>query len=164
MQKISLKEIKNRMFFPQTFESDSPKYTSEIAKNFAKIIKKGDNIFLTGDLGTGKTFFTKELLTSLETEDFVNSPSFKLINEYRTKSFKILHFDLYRLENVDEILYLGWEEMMTSDAICIVEWAERAKNILPEKRYEISFEHFFQHFSTKKKEVNKRMIKIIKID
>ena len=104
---------------------------------------------MIGDLGAGKTFFTRELVKHLGFRDIVNSPSFKLINEYveSKNDFKILHFDLYRLDDVYEIEYLGWQDYLKSNDICIVEWAEKAKAIWPEKKFrkEIYFEYAGLH-------------------
>ncbi|MDR0676138.1 MAG: tRNA (adenosine(37)-N6)-threonylcarbamoyltransferase complex ATPase subunit type 1 TsaE [Elusimicrobiota bacterium] len=128
--------------------------TIVIAQDFSKKIKVGDNIFLIGNLGSGKTVFTKSLLKSLGIKKkIINSPSFKLINEYDIVSgknqIKCYHFDLYRLENIEEILYLGWDDYINSENICIVEWADKAKKIWNLKNsrnnfYEIKIDYIFE--------------------
>ena len=127
--------------FELCVHSESIDDTKKIAETFAKIIEPGDNIFLIGDLGAGKTFFTNCLVHTLGITDFASSPSFKLINEYHSPRFKILHFDLYRLNSTEEIEYLGWDEFMASNDVCVVEWADKAKTIWPEKRFEIRFDY-----------------------
>lgn len=148
--------------------------TKNIAKMLAKLLKKNasENIFLMGDLGAGKTFLTNCLVKELGIKDFANSPSFKLINEYDAGDFKIFHFDLYRLDDVSEILYLGWDEYLNSGNLCIVEWAEKAKEIWPKNRIEISLEYFFDGIADdeidlkklKNKDFSQRIIKIKKVE
>ena len=113
--------------------SNSIKETNIIAENFAKVIKKGQVVLLIGELGTGKTMFVQALAKSLGVKSIVNSPSFKLINEYQSYLGKINHFDLYRLECIEDIQNIGWDDYIYSDALTIVEWAQRAKNIWPHK-------------------------------
>jgi tRNA threonylcarbamoyladenosine biosynthesis protein TsaE len=125
---------KKNLYFNKDIISNSSKETAVLAKKFAQNLNFGDNIFLIGDLGAGKTIFTQSLLKSLGVKNIINSPSFKLINEYdisfNSKNIKCYHFDLYRLESIEEILYLGWEEMINStENICIIEWADRAKEL-----------------------------------
>ncbi|MCP4481391.1 MAG: tRNA (adenosine(37)-N6)-threonylcarbamoyltransferase complex ATPase subunit type 1 TsaE [bacterium] len=117
------------MKIPLKTKRDAKKFAIE----FAKKVKKGDNIFLIGELGVGKTFFTRELVRKLGFADTVNSPSFKLINEYTQSinDFNILHFDLYRLDSTKDAEYLGWDDYLASADICIVEWAEKARDIWP---------------------------------
>jgi tRNA threonylcarbamoyladenosine biosynthesis protein TsaE len=169
MKQITSTAILNKELI---LKSNSCKDTKNIAGMIAKIIQKGDNIFLMGDLGAGKTFFTNCLVKELGVQDFANSPSFKLINEYSLPDFKIFHFDLYRLDEVSEILYLGWDEYLNPDNknICVVEWAEKAKDIWPKKRIEIRFEYFFDSAikndfeNLKNKDFTRRIIKIQKIE
>ena len=99
--------MKNVIEFNKIIKITSIKETKKIVLNFSKIIKSGDNIFLIGDLGTGKTTFTQYLLNSLKVSSKILSPSFKLINEYNIilnkQNIKCYHFDLYRLDNLNEI-------------------------------------------------------------
>jgi len=112
--------------------SRSEEETFRIAKEYAKQTKPGDVICLEGDLGAGKTHFTKGFVTAFGLEkEIVSSPTFALINEYQADSIEIFHFDCYRLEDVREALEIGAEEYFYGDGICIIEWPERIKAILP---------------------------------
>ncbi|HEX7868800.1 MAG TPA: tRNA (adenosine(37)-N6)-threonylcarbamoyltransferase complex ATPase subunit type 1 TsaE [Chryseobacterium sp.] len=83
------------------------------------------NIFLLkGNLGAGKTTFTKFLLKNLGSEDEVNSPTYSIVNEYNSPKGKIFHFDLYRLKNIDEVYDIGIEEYLDNSFLCIIEWPE----------------------------------------
>jgi len=112
--------------------SRSEKDTFRIAKEYAKHTKPGDVICLEGDLGAGKTHFTKGFVTAFGIEmNAVSSPTFALINEYRGDRANIYHFDCYRLEDIREALEIGAEEYFYGDGICIIEWPERIREILP---------------------------------
>ena len=113
---------------------------TELAKLIAPHLKPGDFISLRGTLGMGKTAFARALIRQMTPdgdEIDVPSPTYTLVQQYDTPQGLISHFDLYRLDNPDEIWELGWEEALY-DGICFVEWPERAKDHLPEDRLEIS--------------------------
>ncbi len=100
-------------------------------KTLARHLKGGDILCLCGDLGTGKTTLTKGIAEGLKIDSkLLNSPSFVLMNEYKGK-LSLYHFDLYRLEDVKEILGLGYEEFFYNDGVCAIEWAERLKRLMP---------------------------------
>jgi len=112
--------------------SHSEEETFRIAKEYARQSKPGDVICLEGDLGAGKTHFTKGFVTAFGLEkDVVSSPTFALINEYQGDNIEIFHFDCYRLEEIQEALEIGAEEYFYGDGICIIEWPERIRAILP---------------------------------
>lgn len=107
----------------------------EAAKEFVALM--GDNTVFAfyGDMGAGKTTFISELSKALGVdEDEASSPSFSLINEYRssTTAELIYHFDLYRLENPEEAYDIGAEDYFYSGAVCLIEWPERIEDLLPE--------------------------------
>ena len=122
--------MKNRN---ETFKSESPEETQALGERLGKILKQGDVIALIGDLGTGKTCLTQGIARGIgiAPDAVVNSPSYILINEY-TGSIPIYHIDLYRLENSEEIAELGLSEYMEGNGICIIEWAERMTDALPD--------------------------------
>ena len=92
------------------------------------------NIFLCGSLGAGKTTLLKGIGKGLEIREYIVSTTFQLVRKYNGAKVIILtHIDLYRLHNVSEILHLGWWELLQSDGITAVEWADRAESIWPEK-------------------------------
>lgn len=103
--------------------TNSADETERIASDFAQKLNKGDVITLDGDLGAGKTAFTRGLARGLGITDSVVSPTFTIINEYRHGGIPLIHFDVYRLDNPDDLYDIGWEEYAGGDGICIVEWS-----------------------------------------
>ncbi len=115
----------------EIYFSNNEKDTLRVAKMFAKTLKSGDIVLLDGDLGAGKTVFTKGIVSEFSNDEIIAvSPTFVLVNVYNTKPV-INHFDLYRIESVDELYAIGIEEYLYSDAISIVEWPNRALEIFP---------------------------------
>ena len=96
------------------------------------ILKGGEVICLIGELGAGKTNLTKSIAKGLGVKDYVTSPTFTLINEYKGANFPLYHFDVYRLEGVEDILDLGFEEYFYSKGVTIVEWGNKIEKALPE--------------------------------
>ncbi len=115
----------------QIFETHSEAETIEIAKKFAKSLKSGDIVTLNGDLGAGKTAFTKGVAQSLGATDPVTSPTFTIVNQYDGKDITLFHFDAYRLENVSPDNCDWLDDYFFSDGVCLVEWAENIKDVLP---------------------------------
>lgn len=113
--------------------------TIDLAAYIAPLLKPGDIICLKGDLGSGKTFFTKQLGKQLFIEEEIDSPSFVLFKEYNTGKHPIYHLDLYRLKNEDELLELGIFDMIET-GITIIEWPELAERLLPYFSFRL---HFF---------------------
>lgn len=107
------------------------KDTEQFGYKLGKILKGGEIICLIGDLGAGKTTMTKSIAKGLDVEEYVTSPTFTLINEYRGR-VPLYHFDVYRLEKVESIYDLGFEEYFYSNGVSIIEWANKIKNVLPE--------------------------------
>ncbi|HOD69282.1 MAG TPA: tRNA (adenosine(37)-N6)-threonylcarbamoyltransferase complex ATPase subunit type 1 TsaE [Bacteroidaceae bacterium] len=93
-----------------------------------------------GKMGAGKTTFIKAVCRELGVEDNVNSPSFAIINEYRSTAIAkpIYHFDFYRIKKIDEVFDLGYEEYFYSDALCFIEWPELIEELLPEEAKKIT--------------------------
>lgn len=112
--------------------------TKEYARNFAKILNKGDIIVLSGDLGAGKTKFVEGILTFFELQNEISSPTFTIVNEYKNDKINIYHFDLYRLADIYEFENIGGEEYF-SKGICIFEWGELIEDILPDNYIKINF-------------------------
>ena len=117
----------------QTFQTENPEETQTLGEKLGKTLKRGDVIALVGDLGTGKTCLTQGIArgVGIAPDEVVNSPSYILINEYNGE-IPIYHIDLYRLENSEEIAELGLSEYIEGDGICIIEWAERMSDLLPD--------------------------------
>lgn len=110
-----------------------------LAKKLAPLLKEGDVISLSGDLGAGKTTLVQYLTKELGVDDYVTSPTFALVNIY-FGDFTINHMDLYRLENPDELLQLDYESYFYPDGLTFIEWAEMGKGYLPKDMIEINIE------------------------
>jgi len=115
--------------------------TVKLGKGLAKRLRKGDVVALCGDLGSGKTTFTKGIGKGLGVKDArrINSPTFVLIKEYEAR-IPLYHLDLYRLDGLKDIEDIAVEEYMYGDGVTVVEWAEKAKKILPKKHIVVKFE------------------------
>tara|TARA_B100000686_G_C16501671_1_gene817389 strand:+ start:33 stop:488 length:456 start_codon:yes stop_codon:yes gene_type:complete len=118
--------------------------TKNFSKNFSKIIKIGDVIFLYGEIGAGKTTFTRFFINNLEKKRGIKnsdvlSPTFNIVYDYDVGGIKILHYDLYRLKNYKDISQLGMFET-SKDHIKIIEWPELIES-KPKDRIDILFEH-----------------------
>ena len=111
--------------------------TMDIGKKLARYLQPGDVIALNGELGAGKTSFTKGLALGLEISQVVNSPTFTLIKEYKGR-FPLYHMDVYRLE--DDVEDLGFEEYFYGDGISVVEWADIIHDYLPAELLHIRIE------------------------
>lgn len=131
------------------FISHSENDTIEFAKNFAKKLNKHSIIVLSGDLGSGKTKFTEGILRYFELEDEISSPTFTIVNEYDAKDVKIFHFDLYRLEDIDEFYAIGGEEYL-QNGICIFEWGEMIESILQKGYIKITFSRDLENVDLRK--------------
>lgn len=111
----------------------SPQETQSLGETLGKKMKQGDVIALIGDLGTGKTCLTQGIARGIgiAPNEVVSSPSYILINEYNG-NIPIYHIDLYRIETFEEIADLGLSEYINGDGICIIEWADRMEEDLPD--------------------------------
>ena len=109
--------------------SKSYEATIEIAKEFSKTLKPNDIILMYGDLGAGKTCFAGGILEGLGFLEGASSPTFTIVNEYPSNP-PVNHFDLYRIKNADELFEIGFCEYLESGRICLIEWPDRAKEIL----------------------------------
>lgn len=111
------------------------------AKEFLELIKDRKIICFNGQMGAGKTTFVKALLKAMDARDDGSSPTFALINEYSSYMYgPIFHFDLYRIESMEEALDLGIEEIIYQDSICFIEWPDKILNLLPEDYVEVKIE------------------------
>ncbi len=105
------------------YTSYSAEETENIAFEFAKTLSGGEIITLDGDLGAGKTAFVRGLARGLQIKDRVSSPTFTIVNEYRSGRIPLLHFDVYRVGSIDEMYDIGWEDYISQGAVVVVEWA-----------------------------------------
>ena len=122
-----------------TYISKSEQKTMQFAYTLASHLKKGDIIILNGELGTGKTKFTEGFLSYFGLAEEISSPTFTIVNEYKGQNINIYHFDVYRLENSDEFYAIGGEEYF-QNGICIIEWGNIIKDVLPQNYIEINIQ------------------------
>jgi len=125
--------------------------TEEFGIKLGKLLKKGHIVCLNGDLGAGKTTLTKAIGLGLDVKEYITSPTFTLINQYKGR-LPVYHFDVYRLENADELFDLGFDEYFYGNGVCIIEWAEKIEKLLPKERIELDIK--------KGKDINERVINI----
>ena len=115
------------------------KSTEDFGIKLGNILKSGDILSLNGDLGAGKTTLTKSIGRGLGVEEYITSPTFALINEYKGR-VPVYHFDVYRLEDIESLYDLGFEEYFYSEGVTIVEWGEKIIDFLPEYTINIYIE------------------------
>ena len=114
-----------------TFTSNSVEETEAIARHFAADLKSGIVLALQGDLGAGKTHFTKGIVRGLAGEAEVTSPTFTIVHEYEGGRFPVYHFDFFRLEDAQSASRLGLDEYFFGDGISVVEWPDRFPELIP---------------------------------
>lgn len=112
---------------------DSLEDTMNIGRKLGTLVNPGDIICITGDLGTGKTHFTKGIAKGLSIDSPITSPTFTIVNEYEGR-LKLYHFDVYRVNEPDEIEAIGFDEYIFSDAVSVIEWANYIEELIPEER------------------------------
>jgi tRNA threonylcarbamoyladenosine biosynthesis protein TsaE len=117
---------------PMEYITNSEQETQELGQRLGRILTPGAVIAYTGDLGAGKTAFTRGLAQGLEIPDRVTSPTFTIVNEYEGGRLPLFHFDLYRLGGEDELYDIGWEDYLGRGGVCAVEWSERVAQALEE--------------------------------
>jgi len=122
-------------------KTSSPEETKQFGKSLVTRLEPGAVVGLMGPLGSGKTVLVQGICSGLGVKQVVTSPSFVIINEYPGRWQKtpiwIYHFDLYRLENVEEFVKLGYEEYFYGKGITLIEWAEKVRSFLPKRRWEV---------------------------
>lgn len=130
----------------ETYIVKNLKETEKLAKEISKYPLKGKCLLLNGNLGAGKTTFTKFLLKNLGVKSIVSSPTFTILNEYEAQ-YPIYHFDMYRITDPSELYELGFEDYLTNpnsqfvkNGLKIVEWGENVKEILPKDAINIDIE------------------------
>ena len=122
------------------FESTSSQMTFEFAKKIGEKLKSGDVLCLDGDLGVGKTVFTKGVAAGLGIKVDVSSPTFTLIQEYYGGRLPLYHFDVYRIDGPWDMDDLGYEEYFYGEGVCLVEWGSMIKELFPENTIYVRIE------------------------
>jgi len=108
------------------------------------LLKSGDVVALIGDLGAGKTHLTQGIAQSMNYTGEVTSPTFALVNEYLAEEedqLDVFHFDVYRLEEAEEMLQIGWEDYLERDGVIVIEWADKFPELIPEGTWCVGIEH-----------------------
>lgn len=124
----------------ETYITNSPEETEEVAKEIAKSLNGGEVIAYRGNLGMGKTCFTRGLAKGLGYDGYVTSPTFALINEYLGGRLNIYHFDMYRISSWDELYSSGFFEYIEQGGIVACEWSENIENALPQNTIYVELE------------------------
>ena len=110
--------------------TNSPAETEKIGAALGKIIPPGTVIAYRGDLGAGKTAFTRGLARGLGSSEMVTSPTYTIVNEYLGGRCPLFHFDMYRLASSDDLWDIGWEDYLDRNGICAVEWSENVEDAM----------------------------------
>lgn len=115
-----------------TYVTNSPAETEALGQRLAERLQPGDVIAYTGDLGAGKTAFTRGLARGLGITERITSPTFTIVNEYLGGRLPLFHFDMYRLGSSEELYEIGWEDYLARGGVCAVEWSEIVADALEE--------------------------------
>ena len=119
----------------QVFETNSPAETEAVGAALGAVLRPGAVIAYTGDLGAGKTAFTRGLARGLGCTDRVTSPTYTIVNEYLSGRLPLFHFDMYRLGSSDELFDIGWEDYLQRGGVCAVEWSENVDDAMENAIY-----------------------------
>ena len=120
--------------------SHSEQETEQLGEQVARKLPRGTVIAYTGELGMGKTAFTRGLARGLGCRGRVTSPTFTIVQEYEDGRLPFYHFDVYRIGDIEEMDEIGYEDYFYGEGVCLIEWAELIEELLPKKRTEILIE------------------------
>ena len=112
------------------FITNSPKQTEKVGEALGKVLQPGTVLAYEGDLGAGKTAFTRGLARGLGATEQVTSPTYTIVNEYLSGRIPLFHFDMYRLESSDDLWDIGWEDYLDRGGVCAVEWSENVADAM----------------------------------
>ncbi len=112
------------------FITNSPDETEALGAALGRVLQPGTVIAYSGDLGAGKTAFTRGIARGLGIRDIVTSPTYTIVNEYESGRIPLFHFDMYRLSCSDELFDIGWEDYLARGGVCAVEWSENVADAL----------------------------------
>ena len=118
----------------------SPEATQGLGRKLGELAQPGDIFLLSGELGSGKTCLTQGIAWGLGIEGYATSPSFVVMNQYQGR-LPLYHIDLYRLENVAEVMDLGLDDYLYGQGVCVVEWADRAPQAFPSEHLQINISY-----------------------
>jgi len=123
-----------------TFDSHSPEETQLLGSYLGKLAREADVFLLTGELGTGKTCLVQGIAHGLNIKEYAFSPSFVIVREYHGR-LPLYHIDFYRLDSIGEIAGLGLEDYSCGNGVCVVEWAEKGFQVMPQDNLLISIQY-----------------------
>ena len=112
------------------FFTNSPEETEQLGQALGKLLPAGAVLAYEGDLGAGKTAFTRGLARGLGATEPVTSPTYTIVNEYLSGRLPLFHFDMYRLSSADDLFDIGWEDYLDRNGICAVEWSENVREAM----------------------------------
>ena len=112
------------------FITKSPEETEAVGEALGKVLTPGAVLAYTGDLGAGKTAFTRGLARGLGADEQVTSPTYTIVNEYLSGRMPLFHFDMYRLSSEEDLWDIGWEDYLDRGGVCAVEWSERVADAM----------------------------------
>ena len=112
------------------FITNSPVETEKVGESLGKVLTPGAVIAYRGDLGAGKTAFTRGLARGLGCTEQVTSPTYTIVNEYLSGRMPLFHFDMYRLRSADDLFDIGWDDYLERGGVCAVEWSENVMEAL----------------------------------
>ena len=124
----------------RVIESYSPKETYELGRRIGLEAKPGQIFCLNGDLGTGKTVFTQGFAAGLGISEAVNSPTFTIVQVYEAGRLPLYHFDVYRIDDIDEMDEIGYEDYFFGQGVCLVEWSSQIEELIPADAVQIVLE------------------------
>jgi len=123
-----------------TIETYTPEETYALGKELGEKAEPGSVYCLNGELGVGKTVFTQGFAEGLGIEDAVNSPTFTIVQQYEEGRLPLYHFDVYRIGDISEMDEIGYEDCFYGEGVCLIEWSELIKEILPEQAVSVRIE------------------------
>ena len=123
--------MKRETAYKEYIETNSPEETFEAGRKLGMNAKPGEIYTLSGDLGVGKTVFTQGVAAGLGITEHVNSPTFTIVQVYESGRLPFYHFDVYRIGEAEEMEEVGYEDYFYGNGLCIVEWAERIRELIP---------------------------------
>jgi len=119
------------------FITNTVEETIELGKKIGRSLKPCDIVCIDGDLGSGKTHLTKGIALGLGIDEHITSPTFNIVNEYEGR-IKLYHFDVYRVNDPDEIAAIGFDEYIFSNAVSVIEWSDYIKELIPDEHIQIN--------------------------
>jgi len=125
--------------------TNSVEETQMIGEHLTRILKVGDIVVLTGDLGSGKTELVRGFMREISPNSIVRSPSFSLVNSYELPNFRVNHFDFYRLGSIDELFEIGFDEYINDNSITFIEWGEMFLDAIPANHFYMKFNNSYDN-------------------